>query len=57
MGDFAPRLSARERATPSTAQLAQGLITSAKGQWRQYEAQLLPVLPTLAPWLDLFGYA
>jgi Flp pilus assembly protein TadD len=56
MGDFARRLNAREHATPSTAQLAQGLITSATGHWRHYEAQLSPVLPALAPWLERFGY-
>jgi tetratricopeptide (TPR) repeat protein len=57
MGDFAQRLTARERATPSTAQLAQGLITSAVGHWRHYEMQLSPLLPTLAPWLERFGYS
>jgi tetratricopeptide (TPR) repeat protein len=41
-GDFAPRSSAREYAS---------------GHWRHYEAQLSPVLPTLAPWLERFDYA
>jgi tetratricopeptide (TPR) repeat protein len=38
VGDFAPRLNARE---------------CASGHWRHYEAQLSPVLPTLSPWLQL----
>lgn len=57
MSDFVPRLTDRERATPSTAQLSRGLITSASSPWRHYEAQLSPLLPTLAPWLERFGYS
>jgi tetratricopeptide (TPR) repeat protein len=57
MRDFALRLNGRERATPSTAQLSHGLISPARSHWRHYEAQLSPVLPVLAPWLEKFGYA
>jgi tetratricopeptide (TPR) repeat protein len=57
MGDFAERVQAREYATPSTAQLSQGLITSATAQWRHYEQALREVTPLLKPWLDRFGYA
>jgi tetratricopeptide (TPR) repeat protein len=56
MGEFAQRVQSREHATPSTAQLSQGLITSATAQWRHYERQLAPVLPTLQPWLERLGY-
>lgn len=56
MADFTPRLTERERATPSTAQLSRGLATSAQSHWRHYEAQISAVLPQLAPWLEFFGY-
>ena len=57
MGQFAQRVQSREHATPSTAQLSQGLVTSATAQWRHYEKQLATVLPTLKTWLDRFGYS
>ncbi len=56
MGHFAERVQVREHATPSTAQLSQGLVTSATAQWRNYQTQLAPVLSVLAPWLQRFGY-
>jgi sulfotransferase family protein len=56
MGEFAQRVQVRENATPSTAQLSQGLITSATAQWRHYEAHLLPALPALKPWIEGLGY-
>ena len=55
--DFAARIQARERATPSTAQLAQGLNRSGVGHWRHYRAELAPILPQLAPWVERLGYA
>jgi tetratricopeptide (TPR) repeat protein len=54
--DFAARSRARERATPSTAQLARGLNRAGIGHWRNYEAALAPILPTLAPWVQQLGY-
>ena len=56
MADFAPRTRARERLTPSTAQLAKGLNTRGLGHWRRYRAELEPVLPVLAPWVEQFAY-
>jgi tetratricopeptide (TPR) repeat protein len=56
MGEFAQRVQSREHATPSTAQLSQGLVTSATAQWRHYEKQLAAVLPTLEPWMNRLGY-
>jgi tetratricopeptide (TPR) repeat protein len=56
MGDFAGRVQAREHATPSAAQLSQGLVTSATAQWRHYESHLAPVFPVLQPWIERFGY-
>ncbi|MEA3045086.1 MAG: hypothetical protein QOH47_2924 [Sphingomonadales bacterium] len=54
------RSSARARAyigTPSYAQVAEPLYTSARRRWRNYRAQLAPVLPVLAPWCEKMGYA
>jgi tetratricopeptide (TPR) repeat protein len=56
MGDFALRTQKREVLTPSTAQLVRGLNTEGLGQWRRYEAELLPVLPLLQPWVKRFYY-
>jgi tetratricopeptide (TPR) repeat protein len=56
MGDFAARVQAREHATPSTAQLARGLDRSGIEQWRNYGAQLAPILPTLNGWVERLGY-
>lgn len=56
MGDFALRTEKRAVLTPSTAQLVRGLNTEGLGQWRRYEAELLPVLPLLEPWVKRFYY-
>lgn len=56
MADFAPRTRARERLTPSAAQLAKGLNAAGLGHWRRYRAELEPVLPVLAPWVEQFSY-
>ena len=57
MADFAGRIRARGVNTPSAAQLARGLDVSRLGQWGRYAAQLEPVAPILAPWIERFGYA
>jgi tetratricopeptide (TPR) repeat protein len=57
MGDFAGRVQARERATPSTAQLARGLERSGVEPWRHYEMPLQPILPMLEPWVERLGYS
>jgi len=54
--DLAARARERESATPSTAQLARGLDRSSIGPWRHYQAALSPILPTLQPWVERFGY-
>jgi tetratricopeptide (TPR) repeat protein len=56
MREFADRVQTREHATPSTAQLSRGLITSATGQWRNYEAHVRMAVPVLEPWISRFGY-
>jgi tetratricopeptide (TPR) repeat protein len=55
MRDFANR--APSVATPSAPQLMLGLNTEGAGQWRRYAAELAPVMPVLAPWVEKFGYA
>jgi hypothetical protein len=42
--------------TPSASQVVRPLYTSARGKWRNYRAQLEPVLPLLEPWVKAFGY-
>lgn len=42
--------------TPSASQVVTPLYTSARGKWRNYRAQLEPVLPLLEPWAQAFGY-
>jgi tetratricopeptide (TPR) repeat protein len=54
--DFSARMRERGVATPSGAQLAGGLSAEGVGAWRRYRDQLAPVLPTLAPWAERFGY-
>lgn len=54
--NFAARAQVRELATPSTAQLSQGLVATSVDHWRHYAAQLQPVMPVLAPWVARFGY-
>jgi tetratricopeptide (TPR) repeat protein len=56
LGDFAGRVQQRERATPSTAQLARGLVRSALDTWKHYVAPLQPILPALNPWVERLGY-
>ncbi|HJW40090.1 MAG TPA: sulfotransferase [Rhizomicrobium sp.] len=54
MQDFAGR--ARASATPSAMQVIRGIKGDGVGHWRNYEAELAPVLPVLAPWVERFGY-
>jgi hypothetical protein len=56
LADFAGRAHRGEVASASSAQIAQGLYTDGGAHWRRYRAQLAPVLPLLAPWVERFGY-
>jgi Tfp pilus assembly protein PilF len=47
---------ARGVRTASATQVRRGLYDGG-GRWRRYEAQLAPVLPILAPWVERFGFA
>ena len=57
MSDFASRVQQRDRATPSTAQLARGLVRSTLEHWRHYSVPLQSILPTLNPWVERLGYS
>ncbi|MDB5436785.1 MAG: sulfotransferase family protein [Phenylobacterium sp.] len=56
MREFTGAANAADIATPSAAQVAGGLSGEGVGTWRRYEAQLEPVMPVLAPWIETFGY-
>jgi Tfp pilus assembly protein PilF len=55
MQAFSSRVQARERATPSTAQLARGLDRSGIGHWQHYRAALEPLQPLLQRWVERLG--
>ena len=42
--------------TPSYSQVVEPIYTRATQRWKRYEAQLAPVLPVLAGFVDRFGY-
>lgn len=43
--------------TPSYDQVVEPVYTRARGRWHHYRAHLAPVLPTLQPFIERFGYA
>lgn len=54
--DFARRSSDRQVVTPSAVQIKRGLGREGIGHWRNYEADLAPVLPLLNGWAERLGY-
>ena len=51
--------TAKERGvitTASYAQVTEPLYRGAAGRWQRYRKHLEPVLPTLQPWIEKFGY-
>jgi tetratricopeptide (TPR) repeat protein len=56
MLDFPETARSRRVRTPSARQVVRGLYSQGVGQWRSYRAELEPVLPLLAPWVEAFGY-
>jgi hypothetical protein len=56
MTDVAATASGRAVRTPSADQVREGLNRRGLGRWRFYAGDLAPVLPTLAPWAQRFGY-
>lgn len=42
--------------TASYAQVVEPIYTRSAGRWRNYRKHLEPILPTLQPWIEKFGY-
>ena len=57
MTDFAQAAAKRTIRTPSAPQVRAGLNRRGLGRWRDYQDELAPVLPILAPWVERFSYA
>ena len=55
MRDFAANVASRGVFTPSGPQLARGLNAQGVGKWRDYAAEMAPVMEVLAPWVARFG--
>jgi len=53
---FAETARNRAIATPSSTQVGRGLYDGGVGQWRHYDFALKPVMSTLQPWIERFGY-
>jgi hypothetical protein len=56
MLDVAATARRRVVRTPSAPQVRAGLNRQGLGRWRAYAAQLAPIEPFLAPWIERFGY-
>jgi hypothetical protein len=57
VAEFHRHAAGRYVASPSRNQVAQPLFNSSLARWRRYESELALVLPTLAPFIEDFGYA
>jgi hypothetical protein len=55
MRDFNKTAQRRGVATASAAQVRRALYDGTR-QWERYKAQMEPVLPTLQPWVERFGF-
>jgi len=53
--NFVSLVRERHIDTPSAAQLARG-VSDRSGHWRHYRNHLSGVMPTLAPWVERYGY-
>ena len=56
MADVAATARRRVVRTPSAPQVRAGLNRQGLGRWRAYAAELAPIEPILAPWIERFGY-
>ena len=54
--DFARRAGTREVTTPSATQVVRGLGREGIGHWRNYRAEMEPVLPLLNAWAERLNY-
>ena len=50
-------LDRKRTGTPSYHQVVQPIYNRAKDRWRRYKAQMVPVLPTLLKWAEIYGYS
>jgi tetratricopeptide (TPR) repeat protein len=57
MRNFGEGARTRQIRSPSAAQVRRGLYGEGAGQWRSYAKELAPILPTLQPWAERFGYS
>jgi tetratricopeptide (TPR) repeat protein len=53
---FHEKAKGRYISTPSFAAVAQPIYTRALARWHNYEKFYTPILPSLAPYIDAFGY-
>ena len=56
MSDVAATAARRSVRTPSAPQVRTGLNRKGVARWRAYADELAPVMATLAPWVEGFGY-
>jgi hypothetical protein len=56
MRHFSLAAQGRSIRSPSAGQVRRDLYRSAVESWRNYSAQLAPILPILEPWVERFGY-
>jgi len=57
MQDFSEIAKTRRIGTPSATQVIRGLNREGIGVWRNYQAHMAGTFPTLAHWIEKFGYA
>lgn len=53
---FYKQAANRAISTPSYQDVSTPIYDRAKGRWKHYADQMAPVLSTLAPYIDVFGY-
>jgi hypothetical protein len=56
MADVGQTARRRTVRTPSADQVRAGLNDRGLGRWRAYAAEMAPLMPVLAPWVERFGY-
>jgi hypothetical protein len=56
MADVGATARSRTVRTPSADQVRAGLNDRGLGRWRAYAAEMAPIMPVLAPWVERFGY-
>jgi len=56
MLDIGATARSRTVRTPSADQVRGGLSDRGLGRWRAYAAEMAPLMPALAPWVERFGY-